>query len=117
MLIVMRHQLFMQMGWSYFFLKIPANFSRPGNAMVYSLLLMVSSIETPSPFSSDCWTVSIFSRILQVSPPCLLASKLRDVAEWCLRRTLMLPVVAAQQCVELLIIGDYGTRDGNQAMW
>lgn len=30
-------------------------------------------------------------------------------------RTLMLPVVAAQQCVELLIIGDYGTRDGNQA--
>jgi hypothetical protein len=29
----------------------------------------------------------------------------------------MLPVVAAQQCVELLIIGDYGTRDGNQAMW
>ena len=31
------------------------------------------------------------------------------------RRTLMLPLVAAQQCVELLIIGDYGTRDGNQA--
>lgn len=27
----------------------------------------------------------------------------------------MLPLVAAQQCVELLIIGDYGTRDGNQA--